>query len=265
MTFPSIRDTTLTDLDRKGAPYREKPVSGKRLLLALGLWLALAGGVGLLTWGIVRIVQPSWVVTVDFVVLVVAEVYAAVLGALLLAFGGLAGVRARLGLHFTSGRDLLGALAIDLVAFLGAILLYGLLTPLFGPPLTIAVPVLKSATDVTRLPSADLLALALIFGRVFLLVPLAEELLFRGAIYGWLRRHLPAMPAILLTAVLFGFEHSVWGMPMPRVFFIVPLAFIYGIATGWVRERTGSTLNTAVMHLVVDAALLIIASLLILR
>jgi len=265
MTFPSIRDTTLTDLDRKGAPYREKPVSGKRLLLALGLWLALAGGVGLLTWGIVRIVQPSWVVTVDFVVLVVAEVYAAVLGALLLAFGGLAGVRARLGLHFTSGRDLLGALAIDLVAFLGAILLYGLLTPLFGPPLTIAVPVLKSATDVTRLPSADLLALALIFGRVFLLVPLAEELLFRGALYGWLRRHLPAMPAILLTAVLFGFEHSVWGMPMPRVFFIVPLAFIYGIATGWVRERTGSTLNTAVMHLVVDAALLIIASLLILR
>jgi membrane protease YdiL (CAAX protease family) len=64
--------------------------------------------------------------------------------------------------------------------------------------------------------------------------------------------------------VLFGLEHIAWGVPMPRLFFLVPLAFIYGIAVGWVRERTGSTLNTAVMHVVVDTALLIIASLLIL-
>jgi membrane protease YdiL (CAAX protease family) len=187
------------------------------------------------------------------------------LGALFLAFGGLAGAHALLGLRFTSRRDLLQALGINLLALLGAILLYGLLTPLFGPPLTIAVPVLKSVTDVTRLPRADLLTLALIFGRVFLLVPLAEELFFRGALYGWVRRRLPALPTILLTAALFGLEHTVPGMPMPSLFFLFPLAFVYGIAVGWVRERTGSTLNTTVMHWVVDAGLLIVASLLILR
>jgi uncharacterized protein len=100
---------------------------------------------------------------------------------------------------------------------------------------------------------------------VFVLVPLAEELFFRGALYGWLRGHLSALPTILLTSVLFGFEHTAWGVPMPRLFFLMPLAFVYGIAVGWVRERTGSTLNTAVMHVVVDAALLIVASLLILK
>jgi len=239
-------------------------VSGWRLLLAIALMLVLGAGAGILTWGIVQTISPSWTTTVDFVVLVVAEVYAAVLGALLLAFGGVVGVRDRLGFRFTSGRDLLQAVGLNIVALLAALLFYVLFTPIFGPPLSIAIPVLKSVTDVTRLPQADLLTLALIFGRVLVLVPLAEELFFRGALYGWLRRYLPALPTILLTAVLFGFEHIAWGVPMPRLFFLVPLAVVYGVATGWVRERTGSTLNTAVMHVVVDAALLIGASLLIL-
>jgi membrane protease YdiL (CAAX protease family) len=239
-------------------------VSGWRLLLAIALMLVLGASVGILTWGTVQAIVPSWIDTVDFVVLVVAEVYAAVLGALLLAFGGVAGVRDRLGFRFTSGRDLLQGIGLNIVALLAALLFYALFTPLFGSPLSIAIPVLKSVTDVTRLPHADLLTLALIFGRVFVLAPLAEELFFRGALYGWLRRYLPALPTILITAVLFGFEHVAWGVPMPRLFFLVPLAFVYGIATGWVRERTGSTLNTAVMHVVVDAALLIVASLLIL-
>jgi membrane protease YdiL (CAAX protease family) len=227
--------------------------------------LVLGGGAGIVTWGIVHSVAPSWTSTVDFVVLVVAEVYAAVLAALLLAFGGLRGLRDHLGLRFTSPRDLLQALGLDVVALLAAIVVYVLLTPIFGPPLTIAIPVLKAVTDVTRLPHADVLTLVLIFGRVFLLVPLAEELFFRGALYGWLRRHLRALPTILLTAVLFGLEHTAWGVPMPRLFFLVPLAFVDGIAVGWVRERTGSTLNAAAMHVAVDAALLIAASLLILR
>jgi membrane protease YdiL (CAAX protease family) len=259
MRLPS---TTAPDIASR---QQEQLVSGWRLLLAIVLMLVLSGVVGLVTWGIVQVIAPGWTATVDFVVLVVAEVYAAVLGALLLTFGGLAGARSRLGLRFTSGRDLLAALGINLLALLGAILLYGLLTPLFGSPLTIAVPVLKSVTDVTRLPGADLLTLVLIFGRVFVLVPLAEELFFRGALFGWIRRHLPPLPTILLTAVLFGLEHTVPGLPIPSLFFLFPLAFVYGIAVGWVRERTGSTLNTTLMHWVVDAGLLTVASLLILR
>jgi uncharacterized protein len=249
----------------KASSQQAHRISGWRLLLAIGLLLALGGGAGIVTWGIVQAIDPSWTRSVDFVVLVVAEVYAAALGALLLAFWGPRGVRDQLGLRFTSTRDLLQALGLDVVALLAAVVVYVLLTPIFGPPLTIAIPVLRAVTDVTRLPHADALTLVLIFVRVFVLVPLAEELFFRGALYGWLRGHLSALPTILLTSVLFGFEHTAWGVPMPRLFFLMPLAFVYGIAVGWVRERTGSTLNTAVMHVVVDAALLIVASLLILK
>jgi hypothetical protein len=68
---------------------QEHLVSGWRLLLAVALMLILGGGAGIVTWGIVHTINPSWTSTVDFVVLVVAEVYAAVLGALLLAFWGI--------------------------------------------------------------------------------------------------------------------------------------------------------------------------------
>jgi uncharacterized protein len=258
----SLSGTTQGDTASR---QQDQLVSGRRLLLAVVLMLLLGGGAGLLTWGIVRVVAPSWTATVDFVVLEVAEAYAAVLVALLLAFGGVSGLRRRLGLRLTSGRDLLQALGIDLVCALAAVVVYALLTPLFGPPWALAVPVLKNVTDVTRLPHADPLALVLIFGRVLLLVPLAEELLYRGALYGWIRRYLPAMPTILLTAVLFGLEHVVPGMPMLNAVFLVPLAFVFGVGIGWVRERTGSTVNTAVMHVVVDAALLLVAALVILR
>ncbi|HEY2596121.1 MAG TPA: type II CAAX endopeptidase family protein [Chloroflexota bacterium] len=240
-------------------------VSGRRLLLAIALMLALGAAVGIVTWSIANVVDPSWVATTDFIVLVVAEVYAAVIVALLIAFGGPSGLRDRLGFRFTSGHDLSLALGVDLLCAVGLVAVYLLFSPVFGPPLTTAIPALKSVTDVTRLPSADLFTLILIFVRVFLLVAPAEELFFRGALYGWIRRYLPATPTILITSVIFGFEHTVPGMPMPTMFFLVPLGFVFGVGAGWVRERTGSTLNTAVMHVLVDAALLLVASLLILK
>src|SRR5215467_13119690 len=147
MSLTSANDTAIA------AKPQVQLVSGRRLLLALFLMLLFAGGAGFLTWGIVHAVASAWTSTVDFVVLVVAESYAAVLAALLVAFGGASGAERRLGLRFTSGRDLGRALALDVVALLAAIALYVLFTPIFGPPLSIAIPVLKSVTDVTRLPN----------------------------------------------------------------------------------------------------------------
>ena len=60
--------------------HHDHLVSGWRLLLAIALMLVLGAGAGILTWGSSR-PFPFLDHTVDFVVLVVAEVYAAVLGA----------------------------------------------------------------------------------------------------------------------------------------------------------------------------------------
>ena len=58
-------------------------------------------------------------------------------------------------------------------------------------------PRLTGAAD----PTVNVTGLSLL--RACLVAPLAEELLFRGALFGWLRRRLPAWPAILVSAALF--------------------------------------------------------------
>ena len=62
---------------------------------------------------------------------------------------------------------------------------------------------LHFGSDMSRFPPAGPIVLGLIVIRACLLAPLAEELLFRGALFGWLRDRLSAGLTILLTAALF--------------------------------------------------------------
>src|SRR5215467_12768813 len=116
------------------APGQQHLVSGRRLLLALALILLLAAGVGTLTFIIVRAINPAWMASVDFVVLLVAEVYASVFAALLLAFGGWAGVRERLAFRYTGRRNLVLALGVLVLLKSVSILFYVLLSPILGSP-----------------------------------------------------------------------------------------------------------------------------------
>ena len=70
--------------------------------------------------------------------------------------------------------------------------------------------------------------------------PVCEELLFRGALYGWLRRRTPALVAIPLSAAVFAAAHLI--VPL------LPVLFVFGLGAAWIRERTGSTLNSFAMH-----------------
>jgi membrane protease YdiL (CAAX protease family) len=93
--------------------------------------------------------------------------------------------------------------------------------------------------------------------RAGLLAGIGEELLFRGALYGWLRARWSARVAIAWTTVAFTAAHGV-----PIVF---PAVIVSGLLSGWLRERTGSTLNTLVMHVLGDASMLAAAWMLTLR
>jgi CAAX protease family protein len=239
-------------------------VSGRRLLLALALILLLAGGIGTLTFFIVRAINPAWMASVDFVVLVVAEVYASVLAALLLAFGGWAGVRERLAFRYTGGRDLLLALGVLVLLLSVGMLVDVLLSPILGgSPLSIRLQELRLTTDLSRLSSADALALGLIVIRACLLSPLAEELVFRGALFGWVRRRLPALPTILLTSVLFSATHTYVPFSLQVQLPLFSDIFLGSIVVAWVRERTGSSLNTFVMHAVNNSLMLVVAYMLV--
>jgi membrane protease YdiL (CAAX protease family) len=211
-----------------------KRVSGKRLLLALGLWPVLAAAAVAVTVLALLGLAGNWLAShdADLGAIVVAELYVALLAALLVAFGGLAGLRDRLAFRFTSAGHIALALPVWLAALIAGMLATGLLSPWLGPPQSNTAPLLST--------SFDPLFVGIVVPTVCLLAPASEEMLFRGALYGWLRWRIPVALAIPITAAVFAGAHL-----LPTLF---PVLFMSGIALALMREWTGSTLNSFVVH-----------------
>jgi len=209
-------------------------VSGRRFLLALVLWAGLSGAaLGATVLG-ARGPGRAWAAThrADLVAIALAEAYLALLVALLVAFGGPRGLRDRLAFRFTSLRDLILALLTWVACLILGGLLTDVLAPILGPPRSNAEPILRL--------SFDSLFVGLVVPTICLLAPVGEELLFRGALFGWLRRRLPALLVIPVTGAVFAGAHLVPSL--------LPVLFVFGLGAAWVRERTGSTFNSFAMH-----------------
>jgi len=230
-------------------------VSGWRLLLALVAWIALSAAAGMASWAGLDALAPGWGGIDGRVLVIVAEVYLALVVALLFAFGGVAGVRERLRFRNTSASDLRLALGAWVLCWVAVALTYAALSPVLGSPQDALLQLLRFGSDMSRLPPAGPIALGLILLRACLLAPLAEELLFRGALFGWLRRRLPATFTIVLTAALFAGIHM---MPL-----LLPVTFLFGVAAGWVRERTDSTVPFFAMHVLNNVLMLTVAGVLV--
>lgn len=213
---------------------RSDQVSGRRLLLAIGLWLALAGSAFLGAVLALRLTgpRPTAGTRADVLGALLAWSYVALLIALAAAFGGPRGLRRTLRFRFTAARDLVLALGTWLSCLLIGGVASALLSPLLGQPSSNAVGLLRI--------SFDPLFVALVVPTTCLLAPACEEMLFRGALYGWLRRRTPALAAAPLTAAVFAGAHL-----LPP---LMPALFVFGLGAAFVRERTGSTLNSFVMH-----------------
>jgi len=85
------------------------------------------------------------------------------------------------------------------------------------------------------LPTAFLALLAL-----GVVVPLAEELLFRGLLFGALEARVSPPMTVGITAVIFGVYH---GQPGP-----VAACTVMGLVLGWIRLRTDSIWPTVTIH-----------------
>ena len=74
-----------------------------------------------------------------------------------------------------------------------------------------------------------------------LLAPIAEELFFRGALFGWLRRRFALWAAVLMSAALFGLAHfdSVG---------VMISSFIMGVAIALVYDATQSLWTAIAIH-----------------
>ena len=89
--------------------------------------------------------------------------------------------------------------------------------------------------------------LQLLFALAVIAAPLAEEFIFRGLVFGGLRRSMGLAGSMIASAALFAIVHPPVSM--------LPV-FILGLGTALVYERTRSLLAPIVMHAVYNAAVI---------
>lgn len=231
----------------------DRSISGKSILQTLGLWIVMSIIVGMGSWYAANAV-PSWKGGNVPLLLVLAESYILLPIVILMMYGGFTGMRDRVKLRYTSLSDMQLAVGVWVALTLFSALVYIILGTLTGSTWHVGLELIHSATDISRLPSAGIVAWLLILLRVFVLAGLAEELLFRGLLFGWLRGRFSAKTTIIITTLLFTAEHY--------YLVIFPVVIILGLATGWLRERTGSIVPSLVVHILTDATLFIIAAML---
>ena len=220
-------------------------LSGRRLLAALGVWLlasAAAAGGTLLALRVLAPASASGPNTLSPIM--VAEVYALLVGALAIVLRPR--FREIVALQRCTARDVALAALACAAAYVVAGVIQGIVAPRSW---TAVLSTLRGmGSDDGRLASAGSLMKGVILVRACILAALGEELLFRGALYTWLWRRLSVRTTIAITAAAFA---SIHGFPP-----ILPLAFVIGIGFGWIRERSGSTVPTIIVHALHNALMI---------
>ncbi len=82
---------------------------------------------------------------------------------------------------------------------------------------------------------------------IIILAPLIEELLFRGFLQSYIRRHLGPKQAILITSVCFSLFHYAAGQGLGNISIIISL-FILSLFLGFICEKQGTLLAPMVLH-----------------
>ena len=72
------------------------------------------------------------------------------------------------------------------------------------------------------------------------LPPIFEELLFRGYLFGRLRKYVPFWLAAIVTSIAFGFVHGQWNVGVDT--------FVLSIFLCYLREHTGSLWASMLLH-----------------
>lgn len=221
-------------------------VDGRRFLRAAGGAIAAAAITGTAAWfGLRSVLSPERSAVASQIV--VAVVYGMLIASLLYAFRPPHDFP--LDIKFTSARHL-GLAVLAWFALVGvALAVYLLLSPVTGGFAESVRQILRVATDAKRLNGQPAAAWAVAITRGCLIVPVFEEVFFRGLMLEWLRKYLADRGAITISAALFALMH---GYPI-----VLPYAFVSGLFTGWVRLRTGSTLNAIVMHVLNNVVFLL--------
>lgn len=114
---------------------------------------------------------------------------------------------------------------------------------LIGTVLAVRYPSLaEGMEDMLFTPDNDLLTSIAILVLIAFVVPIWEELFFRGFLYKWSRNRFGMWAAIGLNAMIFGVVHMI---PLQML-----LAALMGFALAWIYERSNSLWAPILMHMI---------------
>lgn len=223
----------------------EALVSGRRLGVSLLASVCAAAGVGIVSYYSLTRTMGS-VLGSALPQIVTFAVYLTLVAVLCYSFRPPG--RPPIALHFTSVKDLVFAIGSTIALIAVCALAYAVLGLFFGGFLHLLEQFTAVATDAKRLQGQSSSAWVIAILRGCLLVPIFEEVFFRGLLLSWLNQHMRFVFALLVMAALFAAMHI-----YPPA---LPYTFLFGIATGYVRQMTGSTVNTVFMHVINNIVLL---------
>ncbi|HEX2656926.1 MAG TPA: CPBP family intramembrane glutamic endopeptidase [Polyangia bacterium] len=103
-----------------------------------------------------------------------------------------------------------------------------------------------------RIPAWPVASLILLGVAFSMANALAEELVYRGILFGALERVWGTWPALVMQAVAFGLAHL---HGFPRGWFGVALATVYGLMTGILRVRSRGLVAPLIAHVAADATI----------
>lgn len=234
------------------APANELGWGWRDLLLAIFCFFAVTGIAAIVigtiaAWRGISTTESTF--TAPTIYATAFTAYLAMAGSVLV-FALRRGTPAQLGLHLPAFRELL---IVPPIFFLG-------ITALVAVNLTIAAfnggtfenPQAEGIAGSTPLTRTQFVALLILIAG---LVPLAEELLFRGMLYPLLRQRFRPLVAVPLNAALFSIAHVI---PI-----ILPGLFVVGLFIAYLRERSNSIWPCVLYHMLqnslalfaIDAAL----------
>ena len=90
--------------------------------------------------------------------------------------------------------------------------------------------------------------LLLTFSSLVLLVPFAEELMFRGFLFSSLRAKYKFVPSLIATSIIFGVAHPQFGADAPLLWVAAIDTFILSAFLCTLRERSGSIWPGVFLH-----------------
>jgi hypothetical protein len=230
----------MTERVEVGAATRDDVVAGRTILVGLGIGVGIAVPLGLATaFGLPRAVpalgSADWLGTI-----IAAEAYGALVIGHAVAFGGFARMHQRLRVTRASWRDVGLACLVFLALWTALLSAFALLHERVALVGAIGSAVVRIGSLYGRLDRASPALLLSSLVQPILITPYFEEVLFRGSMFSWLRPKLGARRTILVTSVAFAMYH-----PMLLLW---PIAFLFGIAGGWIRERTQSVTPFIIVH-----------------